>query len=119
MAKEFARDFYNSKAWYRTRTAYARSRKYLCEICLAKGIYKAADIVHHKIHLTPENINDPKITLNWENLQCVCRACHAEVHDMPQYYKQMSAARKFVKKRYFIDENGRVITKKAPPCRKI
>ena len=97
MAKEFARDFYNSKAWYRTRTAYARSRKYLCEICLAKGIYKAADIVHHKIHLTPNNINNPEITLNPDNLMLVCRECHAKLHEN--------------RRRYIVDENGHVTVK--------
>ena len=50
-------------------------------MCLAKGIYKPGEIVHHKIHLTPNNVNNPAVTLNWDNLQLVCRDCHAEIHE--------------------------------------
>ena len=93
--KEFAYSFYNSKAWKRTREAYAKSKRNLCEICLSRGILKPGEIVHHKVHLTPDNINDPTITLSFDNLQCVCRECHAEIHDRRQ-------------RRYKIDEMGRV-----------
>ena len=31
--------------------------------------------------LTPENIDNPEITLNYNNLELLCRQCHAEVHD--------------------------------------
>lgn len=98
--KEFARTFYSSKAWQRTRAAYAKSKHNLCEVCLAKGMIKPCEIVHHKIELTPDNIDDPDITLNWNNLQCLCREHHAEVHDLYQR-----------KRRYKIDDLGRVITK--------
>ena len=37
--------------------------------------------VHHKTRLTPENISDPAISLSWDNLELLCRFCHAEVHD--------------------------------------
>ena len=94
--KDFARYFYSSIAWKNTRTAYAKSQQNMCEICRAKGIYKPCEIVHHKIQLTPQNINDPSITLDWNNLQCVCRDCHADVHGNKT-------------KRYKIDELGRVI----------
>lgn len=96
--KEFARYFYSSKAWQRTRTAYAKSKRNLCEVCLSKGIVKPGEIVHHKIRLTPENINDPSITLDWNNLQLVCRDCHAAIHDKRQ-------------RRYKIDDYGRVIVR--------
>lgn len=94
--KEYAREFYSSGAWKNTREAYAKYRHNLCEICLSKGIYTPGEIVHHKVHLTPLNINDPTVTLNWDNLQLVCRDCHARIHDRK-------------KRRYKIDEYGRVI----------
>ena len=94
--KEYAQQFYSSKAWQRTRAAYAKSRQNLCEICLSKGIIKPGEIVHHKVHLTPQNINDPAVTLAWDNLQLVCRDCHAVIHDARQ-------------RRYIIDDFGRVI----------
>ena len=60
--KSFAKAFYKSKAWKECRAAYARRAGGLCERCLANGIYKAGEIVHHKIEITPENINDPTVT---------------------------------------------------------
>ena len=96
--KPYARQFYKSKAWQKTRDAYASSKRNLCEVCLAKGIVTPAEIVHHKIEITPENITDPTVTLNWNNLQCVCRECHAEAHGARQ-------------NRWKIDELGRVYAK--------
>lgn len=99
--KPFARRFYSSKAWQRTRAAYAKSRGNLCELCLAKGLFNPCEIVHHKVALTPDNIDDPNITLNWDNLQCVCRDCHAAIHG---YYN----GRRGKHLRYSLDELGRV-----------
>lgn len=75
MAKEWAESFYNSKAWIKCRNSFMESKYYVCEIC--NGI---ATICHHKEHLTPENINDPNVTLNWDNLQAVCHECHNKIH---------------------------------------
>jgi hypothetical protein len=36
--------------------------------------------VHHKVHLTAENVNDPRIALDESNLMALCEACHAEQH---------------------------------------
>ena len=98
MAKEFAKAFYSSKAWQECRNEYAKRRRYLCEDCLRRGIYKPGKIVHHKIEITPSNINDPNVTLSWDNLQAVCRECHAVQHG--------ARAR-----RYKVDDMGRVKTK--------
>ena len=78
--KEFAKGFYTSMPWINTRRAYFKARGGLCERCLAKGLAVPAQVVHHKIHLTPENINDPNVTLNWDNLECLCKSCHTEEH---------------------------------------
>lgn len=94
--KDFARTFYSSVAWKNTRQAFAKSKGGLCEICLSKGVYKPGEIVHHKVHLSPDNINDPSVTLNWDNLQLVCRDCHAVIHENRE-------------RRYKLDELGRVI----------
>lgn len=96
MAKDFAKDFYNSPAWKTTREEYKRSVGGLCELCWSEGIVKAGEIVHHKTELTPENITDENTALGWNNLQLVCRECHAKIHDRRQ-------------KRYRVDELGRVI----------
>ena len=93
--KEYAAGFYSSKAWQRTREAYKKSVGGLCEICWSKGILKPGEIVHHKTHISPDNINDPEITLSFNNLQLVCRDCHAQIHDRKQ-------------RRYKVDDMGRV-----------
>lgn len=76
MAKEFAKAFYNSTAWKKCRTAYIAYRQRvdggMCESCHEVPGY----IVHHKIELTPENINDPDIALNFGNLKYDCHVCH-------------------------------------------
>ena len=75
MAKDWAEDFYNSKAWRECRKGYMESQYYICEVC--KG---TARICHHKEWLTPQNISDPFITLNWDMLQAVCQDCHNKIH---------------------------------------
>lgn len=92
--KPWAEEFYKSKAWKDCRSAYAQSVGGLCERCLKEGKYRAGEIVHHKVQLTPVNICDPTVALSWDNLELVCRNCHAQEHGS--------------KKRYRVDEMGRV-----------
>lgn len=97
MSQPFARTFYNSTAWKHTRNAYASSVGGLCERCLRVGRYVPGEIVHHIHELTPDNIGDPGVALDWSNLELVCRDCHAELHENKV-------------RRFTIDEWGRVIT---------
>ena len=94
--KPYAEEFYKSKAWQACRDSYMAKAGGLCERCLAQGVYTPAEIVHHKVWITPENINDPQITLSWSNLKAVCRKCHEIEH----------GARV---KRYTVDQDGHVI----------
>ena len=94
--QDWAESFYKSVAWNKCRAAYKKSVGGLCERCLSKGLYVPGEIVHHKIHLTPDNISDPSISCNKNNLELLCRDCHAQEHSR-------------IKKRYRIDEYGRVI----------
>lgn len=93
--KDFAESFYKSKTWQRCRAEYVKQAKGLCENCLKKGLYRSGEIVHHKTALTPDNISNPAVTLNFDNLQLLCRDCHAIAHKPS--------------KRYKVDELGRVI----------
>ena len=77
--------FYHTKQWQDCREAYMQSVGGLCEKCLKNGIYKPAEIVHHKQHLTPENVNDPSISLNFDNLEALCRDCHGLEHGGKRY----------------------------------
>lgn len=99
MARDFAIAFYQSRAWKDCRAAYIKSVGGLCEDCLARGIYTPAKVVHHIKHITPDNINDPNITLSFGNLRAVCQDCHALEH------KTQAA------ERYIIDEFGNVIVR--------
>ena len=76
MAKEFAEAFYRSRAWRRCRSGYIAHRMAtdggMCEVCHERPGY----IVHHKIILTPQNIGDPKVSLNWDRMSYECKECH-------------------------------------------
>ena len=101
MHQQFANAFYGSQAWKNCRAAYRKARGNLCERCLARGLITAGTRemplqVHHKVELTPENSNDPRVTLSWDNLQLLCKRCHDEQH-MDE------------RKRWIVDEDGRVV----------
>ena len=92
--------FYVSWRWRKCRIAFAKSKGNICEECLARGIIEAGSKdrpleVHHKIPLTPENIHDPKVTLNWDNLQLLCKTCHEAKKDKKP-------------KRWRVDQDGKV-----------
>ena len=88
--------FYKTQAWKNTQRNYKQSVGGLCERCLARGIIEPAEIVHHKIPLTADNIKDLDISLGHNNLLALCRKCHAEVHKSK------------ANTRYNIDNNGKV-----------
>lgn len=73
--REFAKDFYASLAWKKTRAYIYKRDAGLCVRCLQPG-----EIVHHKKHLTSKNINNPLISLHESNLELLCRDCHALEH---------------------------------------
>jgi len=52
----------------------------LCQICLSRGLIEPAVHVHHKKNITPENVDDPAVTLNENNLMTLCERCHQEQH---------------------------------------
>ena len=51
------------------------SRHWLCERCPAPAL-----IAHHKEYLTPDNIGDASVTLDWDNLEALCQECHNIEH---------------------------------------
>lgn len=71
MAKEWAKGFYNSKDWQDVRILRIGMDRGLCRMCGRPG-----NEVDHIIELTPDNINDPEISLNLDNLQTLCHRCH-------------------------------------------
>jgi len=79
MAKTYAQKFYNSKKWMNFRQMYLSEHPY-CERCKQAGLIVPAEHVHHIIYITPENISNPYITLNAENVEALCQACHNREH---------------------------------------
>lgn len=93
MSKPFAKKFYASKQWEQCRTAYISSVYGLCARCDNEpGL-----ILHHKIALKPSNINNPDITLNFDNLELLCLIHHNAING------------KQIELRYIFDSNGNVI----------
>lgn len=100
--KTYAEKFYKSVNWQNCRNAYMKQARGLCEKCLERGLVVPAEEVHHKKHLTPKNIDDPNITLNFSNLIALCRECHRAEHNESQ-------------KRFSVDQWGRVSPREIPP----
>ena len=76
MARDWAKRFYDSKAWKDCRESFIRIRESedggLCQICRrSPGL-----IVHHRTWLTPLNVSDPDVSLNHANMLYVCQQCH-------------------------------------------
>lgn len=80
MAKDFSRHIYHTSEWDRVRRdAMARDHG-LCQECLKRGRVTTAEIVHHINELTPSTVHDPGQAYGLDNLECVCRECHARLH---------------------------------------
>jgi 5-methylcytosine-specific restriction endonuclease McrA len=79
MAQIWAKKFYESRTWQQVRDSVYSEQHGICQRCNNKN--GAGEIVHHKIHLNRKNINDVNITLNKNNLELLCRVCHALEHE--------------------------------------
>ena len=75
MAKDYSQAFYHSKEWEKVRLFVLMRDRFTCQKC-----GRPAQEVHHKIHLSPENIWDTSITLNPDNLISLCREDHFKEH---------------------------------------
>jgi len=81
MARDFASAFYTGAAWKQCRASFIAERMAvdggMCMRCHREPGY----IVHHKIYLGPENIGDPTVALNHDNLEYLCLGCHNDEHN--------------------------------------
>lgn len=101
MAKPYAKKFYNSKQWRKCRESYILKVNGLCEHCLKDGNHTPGYIVDHIKEITPDNIDDPYITLNHENLQYLCLVCH----NRKTFGKDLEVTREGL----IFDDNGNLI----------
>ena len=108
MSSGVIKAFYNTKAWIDCRAAYFTLMYGLCELCERPG-----EEVHHKIFLTPENINDTNISLNQENLQLLCKRCHNAIHDKAYAMHRMNLQKNPMTSNGLCwDEHGNLVEKK-------
>lgn len=68
--------FYNCELWKHKRREALKRDNNECQKCKAKGLYSAADCVHHKQHVKKH----PELALDLENLISLCNSCHDEEH---------------------------------------
>lgn len=105
--REFSSKFYKSALWRKCRQQYIDSRIIidggLCETCHSRLGY----IVHHKTWITPENINDPNVTLNQDNLKYDCLVCHNKESEKEEQPK------------YIFTDNGDVVKFPSPPHKNV
>lgn len=79
-------NFYKSRQWQNFREIIIDQNTnddgfVYCAIC-GKPILRKYDlIIHHKIELTGDNVNDYGISLNPDNVECVHFKCHNKIHE--------------------------------------
>ena len=98
----------NTWTWQTVRAAYILENPF-CERCKKNGLLVPAEIVHHRIYINNNNKNDPNELFNADNLESLCRQCHADEHKKDYTGATRSGTKR--KRRFEIDEDGRT----APP----
>ena len=73
-------EFYWTPQWRKCRKDYLKKVGGLCERCKEKGRLVPASIVHHTVHLTQENKDDPNVAYSFDNLEALCSFCHNAEH---------------------------------------
>ena len=80
MAESWARKLYLSKAWVDLRIRLIQERGPVCQQCGRIMANTSSLIGHHKKELTPENVTNPMIALNPDNIELICSDCHNQEH---------------------------------------
>lgn len=79
-------NFYRSRDWREFRETFlaqrlARDGEYIDDETGEIILDRSKAVLHHKIHLTNENVNNPNISLNPENIELVSDQTHLKLHD--------------------------------------
>lgn len=80
MAQSWAMALYQSRQWRELRQALILQRGLHCEECGRLVTHPSGLIGDHIQELTPENVNDPAIALNQDNVRLICEDCHNKKH---------------------------------------
>ena len=108
--KKLIDKFYASRAWRMTRAWVIDRDKGICQSC--GEIIFGEMTVHHEINLTPQNVNDPAISLNPELLKTLCHVCHDKAH------KRFSGAVRCIERKVIVDDDLNINYKKRQELQK-
>ena len=74
-------DIYNTPQWKKLSKAFKMANP-LCEECLAKGIIKEAQHIHHiqSFMTVYDDLKRKELAYDWNNLQALCVECHILTH---------------------------------------
>ena len=72
---------YVSKPFRELRRTLIVERGARCERCGAILEDPSQVIAHHRVEITLQNLNDPSVTLNPDNIELVCLTCHNKEHN--------------------------------------
>lgn len=86
-------EFYKSEEWKRFREVVIAERTapdgFIYDEETGQPIIRKYDIIlHHKIFLTEENVNDYAVSLNPENIEIVSHKTHNAIHDRLGYIRK-------------------------------
>nr|WP_241960069.1 HNH endonuclease signature motif containing protein [Staphylococcus xylosus] len=70
------KELYKGKDWSKLRVMALNRDNHLCQMCIRKGVFTPADLVHHIIYVK----SDFSKALDLDNLMCVCSKCHNKIH---------------------------------------
>ena len=80
--------FYGTKAWQDLRMVRIIQENGHCQRCGRDFSDDFSQLIaHHKEHLTSSTLSKPEIALNPDNVEILCRNCHAHYHDDRGYIR--------------------------------
>lgn len=72
--------FYCSKPWRDLSYTLKIKANGKCNRCNQSLLDFSKLIGHHKIELTEQNVDDPNVSLNYDNIEVICNLCHNKEH---------------------------------------
>lgn len=93
------RQFYKSNQWQEFREIFIDKEleekgELICERC-KKHIYEKSDcVLHHIVPLNESNVNDPSISVNFDNIELLHKSCHNIKHEKGYRFYGFKSERK-------------------------
>lgn len=78
--REERQSVYNTPLWKSMRRQKMIEQRELCQECLKIGRERKAVHVHHIRSFMTADGPDLTLAYDWDNLECVCQACHLRLH---------------------------------------